>query len=134
MILRPNIRDSFSSNPSISNAIDDKKRPVSAVQMKMFAPGQCRLLNTNANRAKIRVREAMMTLSFSIQPESFGRILVRMAMKSNMPVAVPQVSNTFAPGQCIVLKSRPKSNITNVMIEVILMVLIMADNELVSYR
>jgi hypothetical protein len=32
------------------------------------------------------------------------------------------------------LKSRPKSNITNVMIEVILMVLIMADNELVSNR
>jgi hypothetical protein len=134
MILRPNIRDSFSSNPSIRNAIDDNKRPVSAVQIKIFAPGQCRVLHTNANKATIKVSEAIMTLSFSIQPESFGRIPARMAMKSKVPVTVPQVSNTYAPGQCIVLKSKPKSNITNVMIEVILMVLIMAENELVSDR
>jgi hypothetical protein len=134
MILNPTIRDSFSSKPSINNAIDDKKRPVSAVQIKMFAPGQCRLLNTNANKEKISVSEVMMILSFSILPESFGRIPAGMAMKSKMPVAVPQVTRTFAPGQCIVLKSRPKSNITNVMTEVILMVLIMADNELVSNR
>jgi hypothetical protein len=134
MNFRPIIRNSFSSNPSIRNAIDVKKRPVSAVQMKMFAPGQCRVLHTNANKATIKVSEAIMTLIFSIQPESFGRIPARRAMKSKMPVTVPQVSNTFAPGQCMVLKSRPKSNITNVMIEVILMVLIMAENELVNNK
>lgn len=134
MILRPKIRDSFSSNPSIRNVIDVNKSPVSAVQMKMFAPGQCRALNTNANKATIKVSEAIMTLSFSIKPENFGRIPARTAIKSKMPVTIPQVSNTLAPGQCMVLNSRPKSNIKNVMIEVILMVLIMADNEWVSNK
>lgn len=128
------IRDSFSSKTSISNAIVDNKSPVSATQIKVFAPDQCIVLNNIAVKATINVSEAMMILNFSTPPESFGRIPARTAMKSKIPVTVPQVSNTFAPGQCIVLKSRPKSNIAKVMIEVILIVLFMAENELVSYR
>jgi hypothetical protein len=48
-----------------------------------------------------------MTLSFSIQPESFGRIPARTAMKSKMPVPIPQVSKTFAPD----LKSQIPANL-----------------------
>jgi len=55
-------------------------------------------------------------------------------MKRRIPVAVPQTSNTIAPGQCIVLKNRPISKRTMVMVEVILMVFIMAENELVSNK
>ena len=91
-------------------------------------------MNTNASKATIKVIEAMMTLSFSRPPESFGTMTASRVMKSKMPVMVPMASNTSAPGQCMVLKSRPKSNITNVMIEVILIVLIMAENELVSNK
>lgn len=48
-----------------------------------------------------------MTLSFSIQPEGFGRIPARTAVKSKMPVTIPQVSKTFAPD----LKSQIPANL-----------------------
>jgi hypothetical protein len=108
--------------------------PISAVHINIPAPGQCKVLNKNAKKAAINVSEATMKLNFSILPKSFVGIAERRIMKSIIPEAVPQISSTFAPGQCMVLKNRPINNRNIVMIEVILMVLFMADNELVINR
>ena len=134
MNFRPIIRNSFSSNPSMRKAIVENKRPISAIQIKMSAPGQCRVLNKNATNPTINVSEATMTLNFSIPPESFDGIPKRSVRKSKIPVAVPHTSKIFAPGQCIVLKKSPISNRTVVMIDVILIVLITAENELVNNK
>jgi hypothetical protein len=134
MNFRPIIRNSFSSNPSMRKAIVENKSPISAIQIKMPAPGQCRILNKNAINPTINVSEPTMTLNFSIPPESFDGIPESSVTKNKIPAAVPHNSIIFAPGQCIVLKKRPISKRTVVMIDAILMVLIMAENELVNNK